>query len=65
MWRWCRDREINIRHLALQYCLAAPIDGIVLPGQASIEQVEDSCQGVAAEIPLEIWRAFKAEFGVL
>ena len=65
MWNWCRERGINIRHLALQYCLAAPVDGIVLPGQASIEQVEDTCQGAAAKIEDEIWRAFKAEFGVL
>ena len=65
MWRWCLNRGVNIRHLALQYCLAAPVDGIALPGQASSEQVEDSCQGVAAEIPDDIWRAFKGEFGIL
>lgn len=65
MWLWCREREVNIRHLALQYCLAAPVDSIVLPGQASIEQVEDTYQGAIAKIPAEIWHAFKAEFDVL
>ena len=32
MWQWCQERGVNIRHLAMQFCLAAPVDGIVMVG---------------------------------
>ena len=41
MWKWCQERSVNIRHLALQFCLAAPIDGVVMFGPADKAQVED------------------------
>ncbi|MDE0684655.1 MAG: aldo/keto reductase, partial [Candidatus Poribacteria bacterium] len=34
MWKWCQERGVNIRHLAMQFCLAAPIDGVVMFGPA-------------------------------
>jgi D-threo-aldose 1-dehydrogenase len=64
MWSWCRDRDVNIRHLAIQFCMGAPVDGIVLPGPANKEQVEDAVGAGTADIPAQIWRDFKAEFGV-
>ena len=64
MWRWCRDRGVNIRHLAMQFCMAAPIDGIVMPGPGSKEHVEEAYEAATAEVPDEVWRDFKAEFGV-
>ena len=38
MWQWCQERGVNIRHLAIQFCLAAPIDGIVMFGPANKQQ---------------------------
>lgn len=64
MWTWCQARGVNIRHLALQFCLAAPIDGIVMFGPANKQQVEEGYEAATAEIPPEIWRDFDAEFGV-
>jgi len=64
MWSWCRERDINIRHLAIQYCMSAPVDGIVLPGPGNKQQVEDAVEAAEADIPPETWRDFKAEFGV-
>ena len=64
MWRWCRERDVNIRHLAMQFCLAAPIDGIVMPGPADTRQVEEAYEAATAEVPPELWRDFEAEFGV-
>ena len=32
IWDWCLERDLNIRHMALRFCLEAPIDGIVMPG---------------------------------
>ena len=59
-----RDRDVNIRHLAIQFYMAAPVDGMVLPGPANKEQVEDAVEAGTADIPAQIWRDFKAEFGV-
>ncbi len=64
MWQWCRDRGVNIRHLAMQFCLAAPSDGIVMAGPADKQQVEDAYEAATAEVPPEVWRDFEAEFGI-
>ncbi len=64
MWQWCQERGVNIRHLALQFCLAAPIDGIVMVGPANKVQVEEAYEAATANVPAEIWRDFDAEFGV-
>ena len=54
----------NIRHLAMQFCLAAPIDGVVMFGPADTAQVEDGYAAATADISEEIWEAFAAEFGI-
>lgn len=64
MWAWCRERDVNIRHLAVQYCLAAPIDGIVMAGPCNIDQVNDAYEAATATVAPEVWAEFKAEFGV-
>ena len=64
MWQWCQERGVNIRHLAMQFCLAAPVDGIVMVGPANKTQVEEAYEAATVDVPLEIWRAFEAEFGV-
>ena len=64
MWKWCQERGVNIRHLAIQFCLAAPIDGVVMFGPADKAQVEDGYEAATADIPEDIWEAFEAEFGI-
>ncbi|MEW6356047.1 MAG: aldo/keto reductase [Planctomycetota bacterium] len=64
MWRWCRDHGVNIRHLAMQFCLAAPIEGIVMTGPYNKQKVEESFEAATADIPPEVWQAFKVQFGV-
>jgi aryl-alcohol dehydrogenase-like predicted oxidoreductase len=64
MWQWCQDREIDIRHLAIQFCLAAPVDGFVLPGQASADEVRTSHEAGMAVVLADVWREFGAEFGL-
>ncbi|MCY3741761.1 MAG: aldo/keto reductase [Candidatus Poribacteria bacterium] len=64
MWRWCQERDVNIRHLAMQFCLAAPIEGVVMFGPADTAQVEDGYEAATAEISEDIWEAFEAEFGI-
>lgn len=65
MWQWCRDRGVSLRHLALQFCLAAPIDGIVLYGPANRKEVLEGYEAATEEIPVEIWRDFSKTFGVV
>ena len=64
MWRWCRDRGTNIRYLAMQFCLAAPVGGIVMFGPADTRQVEEGYDAATAVIPADLWGGFRAEFGV-
>ena len=64
MWEWCRNRGTTIRHLALQFCMAVPLNGIVLAGPANRKQVEEAYEAATTEVPPETWRDFKAEFGV-
>ncbi len=64
MWEWCRKRGISIRDLAIQFCLALPIDGIVMPGPGTKEHVDEVYASATADIPAEIWKEFKDEFGV-
>ncbi len=64
MWKWCQEHNVNIRHLAMQFCLAAPIDGVVMFGPADKAQVEDGYEAATADIPENIWEAFESEFGI-
>ena len=64
MWQWCRDRDVNIQHLAMQFCLAADVEGIVMPGPYNRQKVEEAYAAATTEVPPEIWRAFKSEFRV-
>jgi aryl-alcohol dehydrogenase-like predicted oxidoreductase len=64
MWQWCRDNRVNIRHLAMQFCLAAPISGIVMAGPANRQQVEEAYEAATAVVPTDVWTAFEAEFGI-
>ena len=64
MWKWCQERDVNIRHLAIQFCLAAPIEGVVMFGPADKAQVEDGYEAATADIPEDIWEAFETEFGI-
>ncbi len=64
MWKWCQERNVNIRHLALQFCLAAPINGVVMFGPADKAQVEDGYTAATADISEEIWKEFETDFGI-
>ncbi len=64
MWKWCQEHEVNIRHLAMQFCLAAPIEGVVMFGPADKAQVEDGYEAATADISEDVWEAFETEFGI-
>ena len=64
MWQWCRDQGVNLRHLAMQFCMAVPIEGPVVSGPYTKRQVEETYEAATTEVPAEVWEAFKQEFGV-
>ncbi len=64
MLEWCAEHSVDIRHLAIQYCLAADVDGIVLPGQASRAEVEGTYEAATCEIPTDVWRQFLTNFSL-
>lgn len=64
MWKWCGDRGFTVRDFAIQFGLAAPIDGIVIVGPANRQQLEEDYASATVDIPPEIWSDFKNEFGV-
>jgi aryl-alcohol dehydrogenase-like predicted oxidoreductase len=64
MLGWCGERDLDIRHLAIRYCLAAGIDGIVLPGQASAQEVDGTYEAATAAISADVWLDFGKTFGV-
>ena len=64
MWAWCRERGYSVRDFALQFCLAAPVDGVVMVGPANRQQIEEAHASATVDIPTELWAAFEAEFGV-
>ena len=65
MWVWCRERGVNVRDLALQFCLQAPINAIVLCGPANPQQVEANWASAQVDVPADLWAAFKKRFGVV
>ena len=64
MWEWCQEQDVDIKHLAMQFCLDAPIDGIVMSGPADRNQLQDAYDAATQEVPAEIWTEFEEKFGV-
>ncbi len=66
MWQWCEDRGLNIRDLAMQFAMLAPLEGkgIVLTGSANLDELEEVLTAATTPVPEEVWQDFEAEFGV-
>ena len=64
MWLWCQQKDVDIKHLAMQFCLDAPIDGIVMSGPADRQQLEEAFDTATREVAPEIWAEFGEQFGV-
>ena len=64
MWEWCQKQDVDIKHLAMQFCLNAPIDGIVMSGPADRDQLQDAYDAATQKVPVEVWAEFEERFGV-
>lgn len=66
MWQWCQDRGLNIRDLAIQFAMNAPVkgNGIVLTGSANPTEFDEVYAAATTPVPGDVWQEFEAEFGV-
>ena len=66
MWKWCKDRGLNIRDLAMQFAMNAPVKGIgiVLTGPANPTELDEVYSAATTLVSKGIWQEFHAEFGV-
>ena len=66
MWQWCKDRGLNIRDLAMQFAMHAPVqgNGIVLTGAANPTEFDEVYAAATTPVAEDVWSAFEAEFGV-
>lgn len=65
MWSWCQQRGLNLRDLALHFCLKSPIGAIVIVGPNSPSQVEENYLSAQADVDSAAWAEFKAEFNIV
>lgn len=65
IWKWCQERSVNIRQLALGFCLNAPLNGngMVLAGPANKREVQEVLEAATIPLPGEVWQEFKDRFG--
>ena len=66
MWKWCDDRDLNIRDLAIQFALQAPVEGngIVLTGPSNLKEFDEVYKSATNEVPENVWQDFKHAFGI-
>ena len=66
MWKWCKNHGVNIRDLAIQFVLNAPVEGngIVLTGPANPKEFEEVYKSATTNIPVSVWNNFESEFGI-
>ena len=66
MWQWCQERGVEIRDLAMQFALNAPVEGngVVLAGPANRKELDEVYISVTTEVAETVWQDFEAAFGV-
>ena len=66
MWQWCNSERINIRDLAIQFVLNAPVkgNGIVLTGPSNKKEFEEVYKSATKYISKSIWKKFEENFSV-
>ena len=64
MWQWAEARGLSLAHLALQFCLSVPIDGCVMTGPATAEEVDQAIDLALEPIEESVWAEFEQAFGL-
>ena len=66
IWKWWNEERINIRDLAIQFVLNAPINGngIVLTGPSNKNEFEEVYKSATKKLPKIVWEKFEKKFDV-
>ncbi|MFA9479138.1 aldo/keto reductase [Phycisphaerales bacterium AB-hyl4] len=64
IWQWCQQHNVNLRDLALQFCLSLPINGCVLFGPATASEVDQGIDSATTPIDEATWTAFEQAFDI-
>ena len=66
MWRWCQERRVNIRDLAMQFVLNAPVEGngIVLAGPANPKEFDEVYASATTKVADTVWQDFETAFDI-
>ena len=57
----CDRHEVNLKAAALQFVAAHPAVATIIPGAASVAEVEDNARLLQEKIPAALWDELKAE----
>ena len=57
----CRRHGVDLKAAALQFVLAHPAVGTVIPGAQSVPELEQNFDLVGHELPADVWSEMKAE----
>ena len=55
LWCWAQENNLNLLHLAIQFCLRQPLIDTILTGSKNVSEVEQNYVAATAEMPAEIW----------
>jgi len=56
-YEWCREREVSMRHLNMQFVMSTDLADCVLTGALHADELETNAREAATPIPDEIWVA--------
>ena len=63
IWQWCREEEIDLLQLAIQFCLREKrIHGNPI-GSLNVEQLEANIRAASTPLDEGVWTRFQERFG--
>jgi aryl-alcohol dehydrogenase-like predicted oxidoreductase len=65
LWRWCRDRGLDLGAVAMQYSLRYPAIAVTLAGPRTAQEVEGNIRHATAVLPPSIWAELDAFLATL
>ena len=54
-YTWCRERDVDLRHLNMQFVLATDDVDVVLTGAASVYEIEANVEEATKPVPDDVW----------
>lgn len=64
LWEWCRDRDLDLGTLNLQYCLREPRIASTVLGFSSPARIDQNVEAVDAAIDETVWAELYRDFGL-